>query len=49
MENIADGPKGIILESVLEGMAEYYSATLSNRSLKSVQQKPNTSLILRTV
>ena len=28
-ENIADSPEGIILESVLEGMAEYYSANLS--------------------
>ena len=25
-ENISDGPEGIILESMLEGMAEYYSA-----------------------
>ena len=28
-ENISDAPEGIILESVLEGMAEYYSANLS--------------------
>lgn len=28
-ENITDGPEGIILESMLEGMAEYYSAELS--------------------
>lgn len=28
-ENISDGPEGIILESPLEGMAEYYSAELS--------------------
>ncbi|MBE6771791.1 MAG: recombinase family protein [Ruminococcaceae bacterium] len=28
-ENISDGPEGIILESLLEGMAEYYSAELS--------------------
>ncbi|MCL2426277.1 MAG: recombinase family protein [Oscillospiraceae bacterium] len=28
-ENISDGPEGIILESILEGMAEYYSAELS--------------------
>ena len=28
-ENIPDGPEGIILESMLEGMAEYYSANLS--------------------
>ena len=29
MENISEGPEGIILESMLEGMAEYYSAELS--------------------
>jgi len=29
MENITDSPEGIILESLLEGMAEYYSAELS--------------------
>lgn len=28
-EHIPDGPEGIILESMLEGMAEYYSANLS--------------------
>ena len=28
-EPISDGPEGIILESMLEGMAEYYSAELS--------------------
>ena len=35
-ENITDTPEGIILESMLEGMAEYYSAELSvkiNRGL----------------
>ena len=29
LENIPDTPEGIILESLLEGMAEYYSANLS--------------------
>ena len=28
-ENISDGPEGIILEAMLEGMAEFYSAELS--------------------
>ena len=28
-ESIPDGPEGILLESVLEGQAEYYSASLS--------------------
>lgn len=30
-ENISEGPEGIILESMLEGMAEYYSAELSQK------------------
>ena len=30
-ENISDGPEGIILESTLEGYAEYYSAELSQK------------------
>lgn len=29
MERIADGPEGVILEGLLEAMAEYYSANLS--------------------
>lgn len=36
-EQISDGPEGIILESMLEGMAEYYSAELAqkiNRGLR---------------
>ena len=28
-ENISEGPEGIILEAMLEGIAEYYSAELS--------------------
>jgi DNA invertase Pin-like site-specific DNA recombinase len=31
MENIPETPEGIILESLLEGMAEYYSAELSQK------------------
>lgn len=31
MEHIPDGPEGIILESLLEGMAEYYSAELRQK------------------
>ncbi len=30
-ENISDGPEGIILEAMLEGYAEYYSAELSQK------------------
>jgi DNA invertase Pin-like site-specific DNA recombinase len=39
MENIADGPEGIILESVLEGMAEYYSANLAQNVVRGLHQK----------
>lgn len=30
-ESVPDGPEGIILESVLEGLAEYYSADLRQK------------------
>lgn len=30
-ENISDSPEGVILESVLEGMAEFYSKELSQK------------------
>ena len=33
-ENISDGPEGIILESMLEGMAEYYSAELAEKVVR---------------
>ena len=33
-ENITDDPSGIILESVLEGMAEYYSVELAQKVLR---------------
>lgn len=33
-ENISDGPEGIILESLLEGMAEYYSAELAKKVIR---------------
>ena len=44
MENIPDTPEGIILESLLEGMAEYSSAELSQkvrRSMNETRQKGN--------
>ena len=36
-ETIPDGPEGIILESVLEGYAEYYSAALSQNILRGLE------------
>lgn len=35
-ENIKDDPSGIILESVLEGYAEYYSAELSQKVIRGM-------------
>ena len=37
-ENIPDSPEGIILESLLEGMAEYYSAELSQKVLRGMRE-----------
>ena len=38
MENIQDTPEGIILESLLEGMAEYYSAELSQKVRRGMNE-----------
>jgi DNA invertase Pin-like site-specific DNA recombinase len=37
-ENIPDSPEGIILESLLEGMAEYYSAELSQKVKRGMNE-----------
>lgn len=37
-ENIPDTPEGIILESLLEGMAEYYSAELSQKVQRGMRE-----------
>ena len=37
-ENISEGSEGIILESVLEGMAEYYSADLSEKVIRGLTE-----------
>ena len=43
-ENITQDPEGIILESVLEGMAEFYSAELSQKiNLLLVRDGPSCS------
>lgn len=49
MENIPDTPEGIILESLLEGMAEYYSAELSQkvkRGMNESRQKVPLQVVL---
>ena len=37
-ENISDGPEGIILEAVLEGVNEYYSAELSQKIVRGMTE-----------
>jgi hypothetical protein len=37
-ENISEGPEGIILESMLEGMAEYYSAELTVKVQRGMKE-----------
>ena len=38
MENIPDSPEGIILESLLEGMNQYFSAELSQKVLRGMRE-----------
>lgn len=38
MENIPDSPEGLILESLLEGMAEYYSAELAQKVKRGMHE-----------
>ena len=38
MENLTDGPEGIILEGLLESMAEYYSANLSENVRRGIRE-----------
>ena len=37
-EAISDNPEGIILEAILEGMAEYYSADLSQKITRGMRE-----------
>lgn len=41
MENIPDTPEGIILESLLEGMNQYYSAELSQKVTRGMRETRN--------
>ena len=38
MENIPDTPEGILLESLLEGMNQYYSEELSQKSKRGLRE-----------
>lgn len=37
MENLSDDPSGVLLESVLEGMAEYYSKELAQKTIRGMR------------
>lgn len=37
-ESVPDGPEGILLESLLEGLAEYYSADLRQKILRGIRE-----------
>lgn len=41
MENITDGPEGVILEGILESMAEYYSANLAENVRRGMKENIN--------
>ena len=38
MENIPDSPEGILLESLLEGMNQYYSEELSQKTKRGMNE-----------
>lgn len=38
LENLDDSPESIILESVLQGMAEYYSVNLARETMKGMKE-----------
>lgn len=40
-ENITDDPSGILMESVIEGMAQYYSAELSQKVIRGLEVNAN--------
>lgn len=44
-ENIPETPEGIILESLLEGMAEYYSAELSQKVKRGIEESRKKGLV----
>lgn len=45
-ESIPDGPEGIILESLLEGLAEYYSADLSQKVRRGMAESAKKGKVL---
>ena len=48
-EHIPDDPSGIILESMLEGMAEYYSAELSRKVMRGMEDNASKCMVTGTL
>jgi site-specific DNA recombinase len=46
LEHLDDSPESVILESILEGMAEYYSINLSREVMKGMKETALQSNIL---
>ena len=44
MENISDDPTGVLMESMLEGLAEYYSAELSRKIKRGMEDNASKCL-----
>lgn len=45
MENISDDPTGVLMESLLEGLAEYYSAELSRKIRRGMDDNASRCLV----
>lgn len=45
MENLTDDPTGVLLESVLEGLAEYYSRELAQKTARGMQDNARKCMV----
>lgn len=45
MENLSDDPTGVLLESVLEGLAEYYSRELAQKTARGMQDNARKCMV----
>lgn len=45
MENISDDPTGVLMESLLEGLAEYYSKELSRKILRGMEDNATKCMV----
>ena len=49
MENISDEPSGVLLESVLEGLAEYYSRELSQKIRRGLRDNASKCMVAASI